>query len=193
MTNAVCPLCLAKWPNFYPDSAMGFQKISRISIQIGFWVPRVLSGVLSSPDMAFISVPNDAWLADSACSSHISTQRSYFSEYAPISNHFIKGLGNQPVTGIGTMKLISNVDGKACTITLKDVLYVPKAPHNLISLGRITSAKIQVLFTDKDVRFRVPNHTIIAKGTKISNLYLMDVKVSAKQDHVYSIKVGAHT
>ena len=151
------------------------------------------AGIDSSPDMAFISVPNDAWLADSACTSHISTQRSYFSEYAPISNHFVEGLGNQPVTGIGTVKLISNVDGKACTITLKDVLFVPKAPHNLISLGRVTSAKIQVLFTDKDVRFRAPNQTIMAKGTKISNLYLMDVKVSAKQDHTYSIKVSAHT
>ena len=114
-------------------------------------------------------------------------------QYAPISNHFIKGLGNQPVTGIGTVKLISNVDGKACTITLKDVLFVPKAPHNLISLGRVMSAKIQVLFTDKDVRFRAPNQTIMAKGTKISNLYLMDVKVSAKQDHTYSIKVSTHT
>ena len=117
--------------------------------------------------MAFISVPNDAWLADSACTSHISTQRSYFSEYAPVSNHFVKGLGNQPVTGIGTVKLISNVDGKACTITLKDVLYVPKVPHNLISLGCVMSAKIQVLFTDKDMRFRVPNQMIMAKGKSV--------------------------
>ena len=31
------------------------------------------AGIDSSPDMAFISVPNDAWLADSACTSHIST------------------------------------------------------------------------------------------------------------------------
>jgi hypothetical protein len=38
-------------------------------------------------------------------------------------------------------------------------------------------AKIQVLFTDKDVRFRVPNQTIMEKGTKISNLYLMDMNV----------------
>ncbi|KIJ98733.1 hypothetical protein K443DRAFT_47779, partial [Laccaria amethystina LaAM-08-1] len=48
------------------------------------------------------------------------------------------GLGNQPVEGMGTVKLISNVDGKAYPITLKNVLYVPKAPHNLISLGRVT-------------------------------------------------------
>ena len=34
---------------------------------------------------------------------------------------------------------------------------------------------------------------IMAKGTKISNLYLMDVKVSAKQDHTYSTKVSTHT
>ena len=143
--------------------------------------------------MAFILVPNDAWLVDSASTFHILTQRSYFSEYAPISNHFVKGLGNQPVMGIGTMKLISNVDGKACTITLKDVLYVPKVLHNLISLRRVTSTKIEVLFTDKDVRFRALNQTIMAKGTKISNLYLMDVKVLAKQNHIYSIKVSAHT
>ena len=35
-----------KWPNFYLDSAMGFQKISRTSIWIWIWVPRVLSEVL---------------------------------------------------------------------------------------------------------------------------------------------------
>jgi hypothetical protein len=42
------------------------------------------------PNMAFISIPNDACY--SACTSHILTQRSYYSEYAPILNHLVKGL-----------------------------------------------------------------------------------------------------
>ena len=80
-------------------------------------------------------------------------------------------------------------------ITLNNVLYVLNAPHNLISLGRVIGAKIQILFTDTNVKFRAPDQTIMAQGTKISNLYLMDVKVLAKQDHAYStkVKVNAHT
>ncbi|EDR11034.1 uncharacterized protein LACBIDRAFT_316144 [Laccaria bicolor S238N-H82] len=48
------------------------------------------------------------------------------------------GFRNQPVLGMGTVKLISHVDGKAYPITLNNVLHVPNAPHNLILLGRVT-------------------------------------------------------
>ena len=34
---------------------------------------------------------------------------------------------------------------------------------------------------------------IMAQGTKILNLYLIDVKVSGKQDYAYSAKVSTHT
>ena len=137
----------------------------------------------------------DSWLVDSACTSHLTLERSYFTKYTPTTGHFVKGLGNQPVLGGETEKLTSHVDGKTYPITLNNVLHVPNAPHNLILLGRVTSAKIQILVTDTHVKFRAPDQTVMALGTKISNLYPMDVKVLAKQDHTYStkVKVNAHT
>ena len=87
------------------------------------------------PEMAFALLMADSCLADSACTSHLTLERSYFTEYTPTSGHFVKGLGNQPVLGRGTVKSTSHVDGKSYPITLNNVLHVPNAPHNLISLG----------------------------------------------------------
>ncbi|TFK64800.1 hypothetical protein BDN72DRAFT_774149 [Pluteus cervinus] len=39
-----------------------------------------------------------------------------------------------------------NVDDKKVTHTLKDVLYVPKAPNNLIALNRFDDANRSVTF-----------------------------------------------
>ena len=154
----------------------------------------VFAGIDDTPKMAFALLMADSWLADSACTSHM-PERSYFTDYTPTSGHFGKGLGNQPLLGMRTVKLTFRVDGKDYPITLNNLLHVPNAPHNLILLGQVTGAKIQVLFTDTDVKFRTPNRTIMAQGTEILDLYLMDVKVLAKQDHAYSAKakVNVHT
>ncbi|KAJ6545585.1 hypothetical protein B0H19DRAFT_955378, partial [Mycena capillaripes] len=54
------------------------------------------------------------------------------------------GIGSKPAVGYGSAKLRSTVDSKITTVTLHRVLYLPSSPHNLISLGKLHRAGLQV-------------------------------------------------
>jgi hypothetical protein len=144
----------------------------------------------SGTDMALTSLSSESWLADSACTSHISRRRDVFVTYIATPGHKITGFGNVDGLGRGTIKLESTVDGKTFPITLKDVVHAPDAPHNLISIGRATDANMHILFKGKMARFRAPGGTIFAEGTKHGQLFLMNVKGIAKQDQAFAAKHG---
>jgi hypothetical protein len=80
---------------------------------------------------------------------------------------------------------------------LKDVVHVPSAPYNLLSLSQITDANYAILFKGKYARIKSLRGIIMAKGTKVRRLYDMRIKAltkhsDAKQDHTFAAKKG-HT
>src|SRR5271154_1045043 len=141
---------------------------------------------------ALTAVTSDAWLADSACTSHVAADKSLFVNFIETPSHYIKGLGKLPTLGKGSIKLVSSVDDKSIPLHLQDVLYVPDAPHNLISVSKATSSGCQVLFSDNGVKFVGPNKEILANGTKIANLYPMNVK-SASSEEGHVVKSGSRS
>ncbi|KAJ3479322.1 hypothetical protein NLI96_g9143 [Meripilus lineatus] len=109
-----------------------------------------------------------------------------FKTYTPTPGEFIKGAGNCPALGRGTVNLQFSVDGNHIPITLKDVIHAPNMPHNLISLGRITSAGLSYFGIDDDLMISDKDR-IIARGHKFGNLYAMDVIVPIQS---YAIRTG---
>jgi hypothetical protein len=88
-----------------------------------------------------IKAEKETWLLDSGTTSHITYDKSLLEDYTTLSGHSIKGVGGKiDAIGKGKVKLVSYVDDKAYPITLKDVLYAPDSPHNLISTTRLTAA-----------------------------------------------------
>ncbi|KAI3790253.1 hypothetical protein L2E82_03169 [Cichorium intybus] len=79
---------------------------------------------------------NDEWILDSACTFHISPNRSWFTNYQPIEGGSILMGDNAPykVTGIGSIQ-IKMFDG--VVITLSDVRHVRGLKRNLISLSTL--------------------------------------------------------
>ena len=141
-------------------------------------------------DIALPTLTGESWLADSACTSHISRNKNLFQTYTPTPGHKVSGFGNVDGLGRGTVKLESTVNGDTHIITLQDVVHAPDAPHNLISISRADDAGIAVLFQDGKARFRSPGGTVIAAGQKYGRLYLMDVNGITKQDQAYAAKSG---
>ena len=79
--------------------------------------------------------------------------------------------------------------------SLSIMCFMFRIHHIILSrLGELPAQQFK-FYSDTHVKFRAPDWTIMAQGTKISNLYLMDVKVLAKKDHAYSkkVKVNGHT
>lgn len=86
------------------------------------------------------------------------------------------------------IKLVSTVDGKEFPLTIRDIVHVPSAPHNLISISHVTDTKYDVLFSGNNIRFKSPSGTITAKGKKEGRLYNMDIRPFRTADKAYLTK-----
>ena len=62
-------------------------------------------------DIALPTLTGESWLADSACTSHISRNKNLFQTYTPTPGHKVSGFGNVDGLGRGTVKLESTVNG----------------------------------------------------------------------------------
>ena len=105
-------------------------------------------------------------------------------DYTSLSGHSIKGVGGKiDAFGKGKIKLVSHVGNKVYPITLKDVLYAPDSPHNLISTTRLTAAGGSVLQKGNWSKIKLPDGVIKIIGIKaegLANLYRACVEVLAK-------------
>ena len=134
----------------------------------------------------------DSWLADSGCTSHIVRHWEAFTDYVPTPGHRVTGFGGTDGLGKGTVTLEATVDGQVCTLTLKDAVHAPAAPHNLISISRADEAKIKIGFSNGKVKFITGKGTTLMEGRAVGRLYDMNVRIPAKHDQAHTAK-GACT
>ena len=134
----------------------------------------------------------DSWLADSGCTSHIVRNQEAFIDYVPTPGHRVTGFGGVDGLGRGTVLLEAIVNGQPHTITLKDAVHAPAAPHNLISILHADEAKIKVAFNNGKTRFITNKGTILMEGQAVGWLYNMNVHIPTKRDQAHITK-GAHT
>jgi transposase InsO family protein len=90
---------------------------------------------------------DERWVADSASSSHIAMNREYFQDYEPLDGAGVKGLNGKPVSakGRGTIVLNLKMGSSYNPLTLRNVLYVPDAQRNLVSITRLAKSKYPTL------------------------------------------------
>ena len=141
-----------------------------------------------------IKANKEAWLLDSGTTSHITHDKSWLENYNSLSGHSIKGVGGRiDAIGKGNIKLVSYVGDKIYPIILKDVLYAPDSPDNLISTTRLTAAGGSMLQKGNFTKVKSPDGIIKILGIKtegLANLYVARVKIldrnsSDKQDQSY--------
>jgi hypothetical protein len=77
-------------------------------------------------------------LADTGTTSHIFHQHEVFTDYRPVDNITISGVGGTKTCakGKGMIWMISEMNVHRQLIKLCDTLHVSDSKHNLISLGR---------------------------------------------------------
>lgn len=116
------------------------------------------------------------WLADSATTSHVTNMRNAFTSFQPFTKA-VNGVGNAQTyaNGRGTIAIKTKVDNKEFRLTLKDVLYIPMNPQNLVSLGRWDKAGGNYHGGQGGLTMNTNNGETVAKGTRINNhLYRLD-------------------
>ena len=72
-----------------------------------------------------------------------------------------------PVKGRGTVKLKSWTNRQTFVIVLRDVLYVPQAPNNLLSISHLDESGGHANMGDGCIHLYDKNKNLIAVGRKV--------------------------
>ena len=110
-----------------------------------------------------------------------------FVEFHQSSEKLIKGLRNQPIASYskGTIALISCIGDHNVDIQLHDVLYVPEARENLLSLGRLDSKGAKIICGNGELNVWDINSKQILHAKKKANLYYLDIKTQTQAERSY--------
>lgn len=126
---------------------------------------------------------NNRWFYDSGASFHMTSNREWFVDYKPLADPISIEVGNKEyidAIGIGSIDVVSIVNGERLDVTLTDVHYVPKISSNLFSLGVADSKKIQAIASNGKLDL-VRDGTTIIQGTKgASNMYTLNIHVHGR-------------
>ncbi|XP_031281255.1 uncharacterized protein LOC116139730 [Pistacia vera] len=148
------------------------------------------SGMKEYPPFSYCKkkaqVCNDAWLIDSGCTNHITTNlqdfvnldRAYHSKFKVGNEEFVdvKGKGDVVVQTKSSVKLIPNV------------LYVPEISHNLLSVGQMLEKNYILHFQDQSC-------TILdSEGSELIRVRLMGksfpIRLKKPKPKAYTAKVN---
>ena len=102
-----------------------------------------------------ISLEASPFLLDSACTTHISPERSDFLTLHPIVDRTVTGVGGSSINalGIGSIKLFV---AKGSSVLLENVLFIPASTVRLISIACITeSLQCSVTFDASSVILKI--------------------------------------
>lgn len=127
-------------------------------------------------DIALIATDPLVWYADSVATSHITNNRTLLSDFVATPNAGITGTGKLAAPGHGTLNLMFDVNGKSIPCTLKDVLYIPHMPENLISLTRLDDVGYGQSSKNGVMKIMTPASATITIMDKINRLFRLCIK-----------------
>ncbi len=134
--------------------------------------------ILVSIDDAVQTLANE-WVLDSGSTHHVTNQKAFLHDFCDSRTVPIRYGSGEVLDscGMGTVRLL--VDGSQ-RITLQEVLYVPQAPANLISIRRVTQKGVKTLFED-DVCQLVHGKVTIATARSSGGLYKLQSSVECAE------------
>jgi hypothetical protein len=114
------------------------------------------------------------WILDSGASDHMTGHSSSFTSMKRINSEEHVSLADKTklkIEGIGSIELIAMVDGKAKSIEIKNVLYIPRIKKNLISIKRLTEKGCRVEFDSKGALITYAGQTVAMGELHSGNVY----------------------
>ncbi|CDF40831.1 unnamed protein product, partial [Chondrus crispus] len=126
---------------------------------------------------------------DSACTAHITYDRSLFATYEPLESASVQ-MGTKAsakVAGRGDVHLKLNVNGRIEPCKLTDVLHVPDFAFSLLSVSRMTELGLKVGFENGKCMIR-RGSTVVATATLVGELYVLDIVSDIGSAHAATLQ-----
>ena len=124
----------------------------------------------------FRNIKSSSWHLDSACSRHLTSERNVFIGRLEESSTKIEcANGNYLLAkGVGKIRLSClKEDGSASSTTINDVLYVPEAKANLLSLGQLSERGVDIKTIGAKMYLHRGKKTVMT-GSRIDRVWLMN-------------------
>lgn len=137
---------------------------------------------------------DQAWVADSGATSHMSRNRTWFWDFENASGSVSTGDGTRlKLAGKGSIRITTSIDGVKRDGALTNVLYVPELTTNLVSIGAAADTGVKTIFEGKKCTME-KGQKVIANGTRINDrLYLMDIGTKTRTEEKSMISVRNDT
>ncbi len=144
--------------------------------------------VLAAAFMAAAGYTDDTmWSMDTAASAHLSTSIEGMRDLRPSSTTILTSSGPVAAQAEGTLELRTQLsNGSEAVLTLRDVLYVPNAPTNLLSVPKAVTGQVLPSFSADGRSMQLSyNGSIVAEAELESStrLYIMRARRSSAYSH----------
>jgi hypothetical protein len=97
----------------------------------------------------------DAWIVDSGCAQHVCNNASRFVEMDKYHGPPLRSVDTSTTpSGVGTINVLCNVRGRRKWLVLDNVLYVPSAHANLLSVLQLLKRGAKVEFSSQSATIR---------------------------------------
>jgi hypothetical protein len=97
----------------------------------------------------------DAWIVDSGCAQHVCNNASRFVKMDKYDGPPLRSVDTSTApSGIGVANILCNVQGKKKWLVLDDVLFVPTAHANLISVLQLLNRGAKIDFSSNGAKIR---------------------------------------
>jgi hypothetical protein len=128
--------------------------------------------------MATKTLPiRDAWIVDSGCAQHVCNTASRFIQMEKYHGPPLRSVDTSTTpSGIGTVNILCNVRGKRKWLVLDNVLYVPSAHANLISVLQLLKRGAKVEFSSHGASIRnKSNRKNLYTASQYHGVYALDL------------------
>jgi len=119
------------------------------------------------------------WLVDSGTTSHVTKIQSALKDYTPLQSRRIMGISDDSLeaVGQGTIELVNYIGTKSIQFKLKNVLYVPHATNNLVSLSCLDKEGGHATIGDGKMTLTSKEGYHFANAELRNRLYLLNTRV----------------
>lgn len=125
--------------------------------------------------------PAVTWIVDSGSSEHLTNNRALLHQLSPMKDPMTIAVAKEGESIVakhkGEVRLTSVVHGKSIPVCLKNVLYIPDARVNLLSVRKMEMAGLTVTFADGKVLIRRGSE-VVAVGERRGKLYELNLSLS---------------
>ena len=119
------------------------------------------------------------WIVDSGALQHMTLHKHFFDSYQLVLGRKMFMSDNGMVKDIskGSILVETRVKDRVRSITIHDVLHVPKMHSNLLSVSKLISRGLKVHFNSLGCMVRASNSEMLAVALLEFNLYQLDTNV----------------